>query len=50
MSTLIQISENLLDTLRKKKLSVEESYDNIIWDLIEDGMELSEETKKELNL
>ena len=48
MATTIQVSEDLLETLRKRKFSEKESYENIIWDLIEDAMELSEETKKEL--
>jgi hypothetical protein len=48
MATTIQISENLLETLKKRKISEKESYENIIWDLIEDVRELSEETKKDL--
>lgn len=46
MVTTIQISNELLDQLKKMKLSAGESYENIIWDLVEDRMELSEETKK----
>jgi predicted CopG family antitoxin len=48
MVTTIQISENLLETLKKRKLSDKESYENIIWDLIEDTTELSEETKRSI--
>lgn len=48
MATTIQISEDLLETLKKRKMSEKESYENIIWDLIEDTLELSEETKKEI--
>ena len=48
MATTIQISEELLKTLKKRKMSDKESYENIIWDLLEDTMELSEETKREI--
>ena len=48
MATTIQISEDLLETLRKRKLNKKESYENIIWDLLEDTMELSEETKRDI--
>ncbi len=48
METTIQVSKNLLETLKKRKLSKKESYEEVIWDLIEDTMELSEETKKEI--
>ena len=48
MATTIQVSEDLLETLRKRKFSEKESYETIIWDLIEDTSELSEETKKDL--
>ena len=48
MATTIQISPVLQKELNKRKLSDRETYEEIIWDLIEDTMELSEETKKEL--
>jgi len=48
METTIQISRELLGKLRMMKFSERESYENIIWDLIEDRLELSEETKKEI--
>ena len=48
MATTIQISEDLLETLKKKKLYAKESYEEVIWDLIEDTMELSEETKRNI--
>ena len=44
-STTIQISKNLLERLKERKVSDKESYEEVIWDLIEDTMELSEETK-----
>ncbi|MBU4483587.1 MAG: hypothetical protein KKG62_05740, partial [Actinobacteria bacterium] len=48
MVTTIQISEELKKELSKKKLSDRETYENIIWYLLEDTMELNEKTKKEL--
>ena len=48
MATTIQISGELLETLKKRKISNKESYEEIIWDLIEDTQELSEETKRDL--
>lgn len=50
MVTTIQISKGLQDTLSKRKISDRETYEEIIWDLLEDTMELSEETKKEIAL
>lgn len=47
METTIQISPNLLETLKIMKIG-KESYEDIIWDLIEDSKELSEEAKKNL--
>jgi len=48
MDTTIQISKDLLETLRKRKMHEKESYEEIIWDLIEDTRELSEEAKKDI--
>ena len=48
MVTTIQVSGNLLGHLQKMKLYPKESYEDLIWDLIEDRMELSEETKKNI--
>ena len=50
MATTIQISEKLQNELNKRKLSERETYEEVIWDLLEDTMELSEETKKEIEL
>ncbi|HHT78830.1 MAG TPA: hypothetical protein GXZ93_03420 [Actinobacteria bacterium] len=50
MVTSIQISEDLKKVLSQKKLSERETYENVIWNLLEDNMELSEQTKKELEL
>jgi len=48
MVTTIQVSEKLKKELSKKKFSNRETYENIIWDLLEDTIELNERTKKEL--
>ena len=48
MATTIQISEELQSKLSKRKIFDRETYEEIIWDLLEDTMELSEETKKEI--
>ena len=48
MDTSIQVSTQLLDKLRLMKIHEKESYENLIWDLVEDRMELSEETKKDI--
>ena len=48
MATTIQISNQLMDTLKMMKMSEKESYEDIIWDLVEDHMELSEETKRNI--
>jgi len=48
MATTIQVSEELKYELKKRKLYVKETYEEVIWDLIEDTMELSEETLKNI--
>ncbi|MEK6845081.1 MAG: hypothetical protein AABX44_02390 [Nanoarchaeota archaeon] len=48
MATTIQISDNLLNKLKVMKLHEKESYESVLWDLIEDSMELSEETKRNI--
>ena len=44
----IQISQDLLRTLEKRKLHHNYTYEDVLWDLLEDNMELSEETKKNI--
>lgn len=44
--TTIQISKDLLNQLKLRKMNEKESYEQIIWDLMEDATELSEETKE----
>ena len=49
MVTTIQISQQLQKELSKRKLYDKETYEEVIWDLIEDTAELSDETKNELD-
>ncbi len=44
MATTIQISKKLQDFLSQRKLYNKETYEEVIWDLIEDSKELSKET------
>jgi predicted transcriptional regulator len=48
METTIQVSRELLERLRQMKTHDKESYEDLIWDLIEDRMELSQETKENI--
>ena len=48
MDTTVQVSKELLEKLKLMKIHNKESYEDIIWDLIEDRMEFSEETKKNI--
>ncbi len=48
MATTIQVSRELLKELKKRKMYEKESYEEVIWDLLEDTMELSEETKRNI--
>tara|TARA_Y100000310_G_scaffold272474_1_gene287431 strand:+ start:580 stop:801 length:222 start_codon:yes stop_codon:yes gene_type:complete len=48
VQTTIQISQKLQKELNNKKLFDRETYEEVIWDLIEDTMELSEETKRRI--
>lgn len=48
MDTSIQISKKLQKELLKRKFFDKETYEEVIWDLIEDNEELNTQTKKEL--
>lgn len=48
MVTTIQISEQLQEKLKEKKIYERESYEEVIWDLLEDVVEISEATKRDL--
>ena len=43
-NTTIQISKDLLEELKSRKMYDKESYEEVIRDLLEDTMELSEQT------
>ena len=48
MTTTIQISDNVKKTLEKMKLYDRETYNDVIERMIEDELELNDETKKEI--
>jgi hypothetical protein len=48
MVTTMQVSKELLEELKSRKMYDKESYEDIVWDLLEDSMELSEETKRRI--
>lgn len=48
VNTTIQISTELVEKLKQRKMYDKESYEDLIWDLLEDSMELSEETKRNI--
>ena len=48
MVTTIQVSKELVEELKARKLYNKESYEEVIWDALEDSRELSVETKKAL--
>lgn len=50
MATTISVSQELLSKLKERKLYDKESYEEVIWDALEDSMELSKETKKRIKL
>ena len=47
--TSIRISADLLSTLKKFKTD-NDSYEDVIWDFIEPHLELSEQTKKDIEI
>ena len=48
MATTIQVSQDLLKELKSRKMYDKESYEEVIWDLLEDSKELSKETLENL--
>lgn len=46
--TTIQISSELREALQKRKLHVKESYEDVIWDLLEDQMQLKDEIVEQI--
>jgi len=47
--TSIRVSSDLLNVLKKFKTD-KDSYEDIIWDFIEPHLELSEQTKKDIEI
>ena len=45
---IIHVSADLKQVLKKMKVSSKETYEEIIWNMIEDKKELSEQTKKDI--
>ncbi len=45
MATTIQVSQELVSTLKQRKQYDKESYEEVIWDLVEDSQELNEQTR-----
>lgn len=50
MATTIQVSEELKERLALRKMSDKDRYEDVIWDLLEDTLELNEQTKKEIEI
>jgi len=50
MSTTIQISNDVKESLDKMKIFERETYNEIIESMIEDNLELNKQTKKELEI
>jgi len=48
MATTIQVSEELVKELRNMKMFEKETYEEVIWDLVEDSLELSKETRENI--
>ena len=47
MLTTIKISEELKEELTNRKIAKRDTYEEVRWDLIEAGLELSAETKRD---
>ncbi len=50
MATTINVSNELQQFLSSRKLYDKESYEEVIWDLVEDSLELNPQMKKELEI
>jgi hypothetical protein len=48
MVTTIQVSGKLVQVLKVRKMSDNESYEDIIWDIIEDSKRLNSQTLKDI--
>ncbi len=50
MTTTIQVSTDLQKELANRKLHCQETYEDVIWGALEDSMELSEETIRDIEI
>ncbi|MFW6285621.1 MAG: hypothetical protein ACOC16_00450 [Nanoarchaeota archaeon] len=50
MGTTINVSNELQKFLSSRKLFDKESYEEVIWDLVEDSLRINEQTKEEIKL
>ena len=50
MATTIQVSAQLVGALKSRKIYEKESYEELLWGLLEDTMELNAQTKREIAL
>jgi hypothetical protein len=50
MKKNIKLTPEILEELNKRKINQNDTYEEVIWDLLEDSMELSEETKKRIKI
>lgn len=50
MVTTIQVTAELVSVLKNRKMFDNESYESVIWDLLEDTLELSEQTKRRIKI
>ena len=50
MPTTIQISNNVKQSLDRMKIFERETYNEVIENMIEDNLEVNEQTKKELEI
>ena len=48
MTIMISISDDLHNELIKRKMFDKETYEDVIWNLVEDTKELNAQTKKEI--
>ncbi len=48
MYTTIKVSRDVKEVLESMKISSSESYEDVLWDLIEDHLELNPEFRKSL--
>ena len=48
MTPTIHVSQDLFKTLRKMKRDTQDRYEDILWDILEDRMELSAQTRQNL--